>query len=67
MTGLSNNQEPVKGSNHQSEAEKNVSEPEQKVSKSDPQLTELDGLKKGGVEPTVNPEDKARDGDGKRE
>jgi hypothetical protein len=26
-------------------------------SKSDPQLTELDGLKKGGVEPHVHPQD----------
>ena len=36
-----------------------------KQGKSDPQLTELDGLKKGGVEPTVNHADKARDEDGK--
>ena len=36
-----------------------------KQGKSDPQLTELDGLKKGGVEPTVNHADKARDEEGK--
>ena len=36
-----------------------------KQGKSDPQLTELDGLKKGGVDPTVNKSDKARDKDGK--
>lgn len=29
-------------------------------SKSDPQLTEFDGLKKGGVEPHVNPDDKEK-------
>jgi len=29
-------------------------------SKSDPQLTEFDGLKKGGVEPHVNPGDEER-------
>ena len=33
--------------------------------KSDPQLTELDGLKKGGVEPTVHPQDKPKDEEGK--
>lgn len=36
-----------------------------KQGKSDPQLTELDGLKKGGKGPIVNPADKARDKDGK--
>lgn len=30
----------------------------EKGSASDPQQTELDGLKKGGVEPHVHPEDK---------
>jgi hypothetical protein len=35
--------------------------------KSDPQLTELDGLKKGGVQPTVHREDKPLDEEGKRE
>lgn len=34
---------------------KNVSAEE--GSKTDPQLTELDGLKKGGVDPHVHPED----------
>ncbi len=29
-------------------------------SKSDPQLTEFDGLKKGGVEPHVNPGDEEK-------
>jgi len=37
----------------------------QEGSRSDPQLTELDGLKQGGVEPHVNPEDKPRDAEGK--
>ena len=32
-----------------------------KQKQSDPQLTELDGLKKGGVKPVVNPEDKEID------
>ncbi|MEP7257751.1 MAG: hypothetical protein ABI687_05175 [Flavitalea sp.] len=32
-----------------------------KQKQSDPQLTELDGLKKGGVDPVVNPEDKEID------
>jgi hypothetical protein len=36
-----------------------------KQGKSDPQLTELDGLKKGGKQPTVNPADRARDEKGK--
>jgi hypothetical protein len=36
-------------------------------SQSDPQLTELEGLKQGGVGPIVRPEDEARDEDGKRE
>jgi hypothetical protein len=35
--------------------------------KSDPQLTELDGLKKGGVEPTVHTEDKPKDKEGRTE
>jgi hypothetical protein len=34
-------------------------------SKSDPQMTELEGLKEGGKEPHVHKEDKPRDGDGK--
>lgn len=29
-------------------------------SKSDPQLTEFDGLKKGGVEPHINPGDEGK-------
>lgn len=33
-------------------------------SKSDPQQTELEGLKQGGKEPIVREEDKARDEDG---
>jgi hypothetical protein len=33
-------------------------------SKSDPQKTELEGLKQGGKEPVVHEEDKARDEDG---
>jgi hypothetical protein len=41
------------------ESHKNVSAEE--GSKSDPQLTELDGLKKGGVHPHVHPSDKPRD------
>jgi|GEM_PF-5468849 len=36
-----------------------------KQGKSDPQLTELDGLKKGGVKPIVNKADKALDENGK--
>ncbi|MBA4167329.1 MAG: hypothetical protein H0X41_07295, partial [Chitinophagaceae bacterium] len=36
-----------------------------KQGKSDPQLTELDGLKKGGKGPVVNPADKAHDKKGK--
>lgn len=31
-----------------------------KQGKSDPQITELDGLKKGGTAPTVNPADRPR-------
>ncbi len=46
-------QEKEKRSN--SEHQENVKAEE--GSKSDPQLTELDGLKKGGVPPHVNPED----------
>jgi hypothetical protein len=34
-------------------------------SESDPQKTEMEGLKKGGVKPVVHPDDKAKDGDGK--
>jgi hypothetical protein len=41
------------------EARKDVSAED--GSKSDPQLTELDGLKKGGVEPHVHPNDKPRE------
>ncbi len=36
-----------------------------KQGKVDPQLTELDGLKKGGVPPTVNPQDRPKDGRGR--
>lgn len=36
-----------------------------KGSKSDPQKTEMEGLKKGGVEPNVHPEDVARDEKGR--
>jgi hypothetical protein len=35
--------------------------------KSDPQLTELDGIKKGGVQPTVHEEDKPIDKKGRKE
>ena len=42
------------------ESDKNVSA--EQGSKSDPQLTELDGLKKGGVEPHVHPGDKPEAG-----
>lgn len=49
----------------QSETVKKVETSGQKGSKSDPELTELDGLKKGGVEPKVNPEDKALDNKGR--
>lgn len=35
-------------------------------SKSDPQMTELEGLKEGGREPHVHKEDKPRDGEGKK-
>lgn len=38
-----------------SDEKKNVNAEE--GSKSDPQLTELDGLKKGGVDPHVHPQD----------
>jgi hypothetical protein len=38
-----------------------------KQSKSDPQLTELDGLKKGGVEPNVHQADKPKDKKGRTE
>ena len=34
-------------------------------SKSDPQKTEMEGLKKGGVEPNVHPDDLPRDEKGK--
>lgn len=34
-------------------------------SKSDPQMTELEGLKEGGKEPHVHHDDKPRDGEGK--
>jgi hypothetical protein len=36
-----------------------------KGSKSDPQKTEMKGLKKGGVEPAVHTDDKAKDEKGK--
>lgn len=36
-------------------------------SKSDPQMTELEGLKKGGKEPNVHNDDKPRDSEGKRD
>ena len=36
-------------------------------SKSDPQKTEMQGLKQGGKEPIVHPDDKARDDEGKKE
>ncbi len=36
-------------------------------SKSDPQKTEMDGLKQGGKEPVVHADDKARDDEGKTE
>ncbi|MEO8582496.1 MAG: hypothetical protein ABI415_01800 [Flavitalea sp.] len=36
-------------------------------SQSDPQLTELDGLKKGGIEPHVHPDDLAKDNKGKKD
>lgn len=36
-----------------------------KQGKVDPQLSELDGLKKGGVEPVVHNSDKARDNEGR--
>ena len=32
-----------------------------KGSKTDPQKTELEGLKEGGVEPAVHPDDKEKD------
>jgi len=35
-----------------------------KGSKSDPQMTELEGLKEGGKEPIVHEEDKGKDEDG---
>ena len=35
--------------------------------KSDPQLSEFDGLKKGGVQPTVHEEDKPVDKKGEKE
>lgn len=44
-----------------------TSENHSKASESDPQLTELDGLKKGGVEPNVTEEDKYIDKDGKKD
>jgi hypothetical protein len=36
-------------------------------SQTDPQKTEMKGLKKGGVEPVVNEEDKPKDGKGRKE
>ena len=46
---------------------RNIEETDEKLtgSKSDPQKTEMEGLKKGGVEPNVHPDDKAKDEKGK--
>jgi hypothetical protein len=38
-----------------------------KGSKSDPQKTEMEGLKRGGVEPNVHEDDRAKDEKGRAE
>ena len=38
-----------------------------KGSKTDPQKTEMEGLKKGGVEPNVHPQDRPKDEKGRTE
>ena len=38
-----------------------------KGSKTDPQKTEMEGLKKGGVEPNVHPDDRPKDEKGRTE
>jgi hypothetical protein len=38
-----------------------------KGSRTDPQKTEMEGLKKGGVEPNVHPDDKPKDEKGRTE
>ena len=38
-----------------------------KGSKTDPQKTEMQGLKEGGVEPNVHPDDKPKDEKGRTE
>ena len=53
---------------------KNVNDPDKRDkeenlqgSKSDPQKTEMEGLKEGGNDPVVHSDDKPRDNDGKQE
>ena len=45
--------------------DKNDNDDRLKGSKSDPQKTEMEGLKEGGKEPIVHADDKARDDEGK--
>lgn len=63
--------ENQRGSNLPNEKNKNQEENQhpsyEEGSKSDPQMTELEGLKKGGKEPHVHEDDKPKDEEGKKD
>lgn len=61
------NQRNLNEKNKQESPAENQHPTYEQGSRSDPQMTELEGLKEGGKEPHVHKEDKPRDGDGERE
>jgi hypothetical protein len=63
---MNNHREADEPKDKQQNPEENQHPTYDQGSKSDPQMTELEGLKEGGKEPHVHQEDKARDSDGKQ-